>query len=315
VTAVPVAEVVRNGFAESVHFGSVVGLDAAGGVVVAAGDIGAPMLPRSANKFVQAAAMRRAGLDLDGELLALAASSHSGEPFHREGVRKILAGAGLDEAALQNTPGLPSDPTERRSWIRAGSGPSALAQGCSGKHAAMLATCVVAGWPTADYLDPGHPLQQAIAAVLGELSGDPITATVVDGCGAPAMAVSLHGLARSLAALATGAGDSAEGRVAAAVRAHPLWVGGTGRDITRLMVAVPGLIAKDGAEAVYVAALPDGRAVAVKIGDGGSRAAMVVLVEALRLLDVPAEAVAFLAEQPVYGGGRPVGAIRALPLT
>ncbi|MDX6202835.1 MAG: hypothetical protein QOJ83_2335 [Frankiales bacterium] len=306
---VPVAEVVRSGFVESVHFGSLVALDASGAVVIAVGDTATPMLPRSANKLVQAAAMVRSGLSLDGELLALAASSHSGEPFHQEGVRRILRSAGLDESALQNTPDLPSGAAERRNWIRDGRGPSSTAQGCSGKHAAMLATCVAAGWSVDDYRNADHPLQQAISAVLRDLSGDAVSVTVVDGCGAPAHAITLQGLARSFAAMATAGAPTAEGKVAAAVRAHPRWVGGTGRDVTELMVAAPGLIAKDGAEAVYVAALPDGRAAAVKVSDGGARAGSVVLVGALRALGVGDE-IGFLAGKPVLGHGQPVGTVR-----
>ncbi|MDX6254189.1 MAG: hypothetical protein QOJ11_523 [Frankiales bacterium] len=294
--------------------GSLVALDASGAVVVAVGDTVTPMLPRSANKLVQAAAMVRAGLSLDDELLALAASSHSGEPFHLEGVRAILRGAGLDESALQNTPDLPSGAGERRAWIRDGRAPSSLAQGCSGKHAAMVATCVTAGWSVDDYRNAKHPLQQAISTVLRELSGDPVSAIAVDGCGAPAHAITLQGLARSFAALATAELSTAEGKVAAAVRAHPQWVAGTGRDITELMSAVPGLIAKDGAEAVYVAALPDGRAAAVKISDGGGRAGSVVLVEALRVLGVARDEIAFLAGKPVLGHGQPVGTVRPVRL-
>lgn len=291
------AEVVRNGFVESVHEGHAVAIDRDGAVLISAGEVDVPMLPRSANKLVQAAAMVRSGLDLDGELLALAASSHSGEPFHLEGVRAILAGADLDESALQNTPA-----------------PTAIAQGCSGKHAAMLATCVVAGWPTETYLDPQHPLQQAISVVLEELSGDLITATVVDGCGAPAMAITLTGLARAFSALAVADPASAEGRVAAAVRACPQWVAGTTRSVTRLMLAVPGIIAKDGAEAVYAAALPDGRAAAVKVGDGSDRAGMVVLAEVLRQIGVPASDLVTGATKPVLGHGHRVGEVRAVPL-
>jgi L-asparaginase II len=102
--------------------------------------------------------------------------------------------------------------------------------------------------------------------------------------------------------------------VAAAVRAHPRWVGGTGRDVTMLMEAVPGLIAKDGAEAVYAAALPDGRAAAVKVSDGGSRAGAIVLVEALRVLGVPSDDIAFLADKPVLGHGTRVGSVVPLEL-
>ena len=154
-----VAHVVRSGFVESVHHGSVVALDANGSTSLAIGDVTGPIFPRSSSKPVQALAMLRAGLDLDGELLALATGSHSGEAFHLEGVQRILAGAGLGERDLQNTPGLPYGEPERYAWIAAGHPASPLVQNCSGKHAAMLATCVVAGWDTATYRDPGHPLQ------------------------------------------------------------------------------------------------------------------------------------------------------------
>ena len=150
--------------------------------------------------------------------------------------------------------------------------------------------------------------------MLAELCGDQVTATVVDGCGAPAMAITLAGLARSFSRLATAEPGSAEGRVTAAVRAHPQWVAGTTRAVTRVMQAVPGLIAKDGAEAVYAAALPDGRAVAVKISDGGDRAGMVVVAEVLRQIGVPAGDLEAFATRPVLGHGRRVGDVRAVPL-
>src|SRR6476619_3476719 len=101
--ATPLAHVVRSGFVESVHHGSVVVLGPDGAVLAAAGDPQEPIFARSANKLAQAVAMLRHGLDLDGELLALAAASHSGEPFHLSAVQRILASAGLDETDLQNT--------------------------------------------------------------------------------------------------------------------------------------------------------------------------------------------------------------------
>jgi L-asparaginase II len=171
----------------------------------------------------------------------------------------------------------------------------------------MVATCVAAGWPVGSYLEPEHPLQQHIASVLSELSGDPVSGTAVDGCGAPAHAITLLGLARSFAALVRSANP-----VARAVAAHPQWVGGTGRDVTDLMVAVPGLVAKDGAEAVWAAALPDAGSVAVKISDGGSRAGVVVLTAALQLLGAQGDALLPLATKPVLGHGRPVGEVRPI---
>jgi L-asparaginase II len=309
-----VAHVVRSGFVESVHHGSVVALDANGQSVLAIGDVLGPIFARSASKPIQAVAMLRAGLDLDGELLALASASHSGEPFHLEGVQKILAGVGLSEADLQNTPDRPSSARESRAWIRAGRQPCSLAQNCSGKHAAMLATCVAAGWDTATYRDPNHPLQLLISATHAELSGEPVAATGVDGCGAPVMALSLTGLARAFARIATAPEGTDEAKLAAAIQAHPQYVGGTRRDVTALIRGVPGLIAKDGAEGVFAAATADGRAVALKIADGGQRARPVVMAAALRRLGIDAPVLDELADAPVLGHGERVGAIVAVGL-
>lgn len=308
--AVLVAEVVRSGLVESRHRGSVVALAADGSVAFAAGRTDAPMYPRSSNKPVQAAAMLRLGLPLDGELLALAAASHSGEPLHVDGVRRILALGGLDEAALRNTPGYPIDPATMVDHVRKGGEPSSLTADCSGKHAAMLLTCVVNAWPTDDYLDPAHPLQAAIHDTVGELAGGPVVHTGVDGCGAPLFAVPLTGLARMFRSLSLAAPGTPERRVAEAIQAHPEYTSGTTRDEARLIRGVPGLFAKGGAEAVLAAALDDGRAVAVKIDDGDARARMPVMVAALRRLGVTAPVLDELAEGAVLGGGRPVGAVR-----
>src|SRR5580693_6656285 len=104
----------------------------------------APMFPRSANKPMQAAGMLRCGLDLDGELLALAAASHSGVDFHVAGVRKILARAGLTEDALQCPRALPREDVCQQGYLREGGEPDRVHMNWSGKHAAMLATCVTA---------------------------------------------------------------------------------------------------------------------------------------------------------------------------
>ena len=207
--------------------------------------------------------MLEAGLDLDGELLALACASHSGEPFHLDGVRRVLAAAGLDESALQTPPDYPVDEVEKLAFVAAGRPPAPLAMNCSGKHAAMLATCVANGWPTDTYPDAGPPA--AAGAARRPSSGWPAsrsTATGVDGCGAPLFALTLAGLARAFVAhrhgpaghagAPGGRGDPHASRVA---RRHPP------RRDGRSIAGVPGLVAKDGAEGVYAAALPDGRAV------------------------------------------------------
>jgi L-asparaginase II len=316
---VPLARVTRSGFTESVHHGALVVLDADGQVLVAAGDVSGPIFPRSSNKPLQAVGLLRAGLDRDtavpGELLALAQASHSGESFHLAGVRRILLTAGLTDADLQNTPDLPLGPDERAAWLGAGQRPSALAQNCSGKHAAMLATCVALGWDTASYLNPDHPLQKALAQTIGELTGEDIQATGVDGCGAPLLAVSLTGLARAFARLATAPIGTPESLVAQANRDFPEYVGGTGRDVTRLIQGVPGIIAKDGAEGVYAAAVPDGRAVALKIADGAERARRPVLATALKAAGVEASVLDELIDQEVVlGHGAAVGHVEPVGL-
>jgi len=282
--------------------------------VLAVGDVDAPMFARSSLKPLQAVGMLRAGLDLgdDGELLALAQASHSGEPAHLALTRRLLTRAGLPETALANTPDLPLDVAASRAWLAAGRGPERITANCSGKHAAMLATCVARGWVTAGYLEPAHPLQLALEATLADLAGEPAGAAAVDGCGTPLWPLSLLGLARAFAALVQAEPGTPERRVADAGRAHPEIVGGTGRDVTLLMQHVPGLLAKDGAEGVYAVALPDGRAVALKIADGAARARVPVLLEALRLLGVEVDPEPFVV--PVLGGGVPVGEVRAVPL-
>jgi len=312
------ALIVRSGFTEGAHSGSAVTVGPGGAVIASVGDPHRAVFGRSCAKPLQATAMLRSGLQLPAgpeggdELVALAAASHSGEPFHLDGVLRILASAGLGADSLQNTVDHPLGDAERIRWYRAERPASSLAQNCSGKHAAMLATCVVNGWPTAGYLDPVHPLQERIHTVIEELTGSSILAVGVDGCGAPVHALPLSGLAVAfgrLAAAGAGGGDRPEARLARAVSGHPRWLGGTGRWVTRLLQAVPGLVAKDGAEAVFAVGLPDGRGLAVKVADGGERAIAPVVVDLLISLGIPSSALAGLEDEPVLGHGRPVGAV------
>jgi len=306
------AEVVRSGFVESEHRGSVVVLDTDGSVAVSLGTPGEVILPRSANKPLQASGMHALGLGLSGTLLALSAASHSGEDRHLEGVRSILAAAGLGEADLQCPPDVPYGSQARLAWARSGRGPERVAMNCSGKHAAMLATAALRGWPTDSYLEPEHPLQRELLVDVEARADERVAWTAVDGCGAPLFGLTLIGLARavrSLVVAGAGAGDAGRA-VADAMRAFPEYVGGTGRDVTELMAGVPGLLVKDGAEAVYVAATADGHGVALKVADGAARACVPVLVAALRSLGLDAAVLDELAETPVLGGGRHVGVVR-----
>jgi L-asparaginase II len=310
------AEVIRSGFAESRHRGALVVLGPGGDLALAAGAVATPMFPRSASKPLQAAGMLRAGLRLDGPLVALAAASHAGEPFHIAGVRDVLAGAGLAEDDLRCPPGLPLDDQVRYQYLRDGGQADPIHMNCSGKHAAMLATCAAAGWPAASYLQPAHPLQRRLRDTVARLSGETVTSVGVDGCGAPLFALSLTGLARAYQNMITAAPGSAERQVADGMRAYPDWTAGTSRPESALMRAVPGLLAKGGAEGVLAFALADGWAATIKIEDGTARALPALAVALLREMRADACAGADAAALDrigtvlVHGGGKVVGQVR-----
>jgi L-asparaginase II len=303
----------RSGHQESYHFGVLIALDPSGEVELAVGDPELAIYGRSANKPMQAVAMLRAGLDLPPELLALASSSHSGTPAHLALARHILATVDLDERVLANTPDFPLDQDSMLEIVRAGGTRTALQMNCSGKHAAMAVTCVLNGWPLDDgaYLDPDHPLQRRIADTITELTVRQITHTGVDGCGAPAPVVPLVGLAQAIRSIAIAPQPSDEHRVYQAMTSHPFVVGGPGRSVSLLMQAIPGLVAKDGADGVYVAAMPDGRAVALKIADGSDRARPAVMAAALAAIGVDVSLAQSACRVPILGHGLPVGDVSA----
>jgi L-asparaginase II len=305
VTNPVLAEVVRSDFVESVHRGALVITGPEGEARLALGDVVSPIFPRSSNKPLQAVGMLRAGLDFTGEDLALACASHSGEPGHVKRVLELLEAAGLHEDDLACPPDFPLHVPSMRDAAE----PRRVMMNCSGKHTAMLTTCVRASWPVSGYEAPDHPLQQAIAEAVSELTGEPIAHTGVDGCGAPLFAFSLTGLARAFGRVASAASGPAS-EVASAMRAHPWLVAGTGREDTALMSGVEGLVAKAGAEGVQAFALPDGFAVAMKMDDGAKRACAPLAVEALRYLGADVAGLEELARPVVPGGGRPVGEIR-----
>lgn len=301
---VPVAITSRSGLDESVHFGAAVAIGADGSVAWAAGDPDVVVYPRSSNKPMQADAMVRLGVELTSEQLALACASHDGTPRHVEVVRSTLASVGLGDDDLGNTPGLPLHVASAEALLAAGGRRTPITMNCSGKHAAMLATCAHCGWSHEGYLEADHSLQLAITDRIAELTGG-VSHIGVDGCGAPAHAMPLVGLARAFAALA-----AERGPVWSAMTAHPELVGGEGTETTSIMRAVPGLMAKAGAEGVFAAAFPGGVSVALKIADGASRAAGVLLLAVLRAagVGVPAGTVV----EPILGHGRPVGEVRAV---
>lgn len=296
------AELTRNDVVESQHVGHFVALDTDGSILLQKGDPTQLIYPRSSYKAVLASAMVRSGVTLDPRLLALTCASHSGLPMHQEGVLEILRLAGLDESALQNVKGKPLDEAAALATPL----PTRLAMNCSGKHAGMLLGCSVNGWPTSNYLEPAHPLQQAFKSELENLAGERVSHTAVDGCGAPLFLISLLGLARAIRAM-TISTDPVHQSVVDACRSYPEMVAGPERMTSIFMAQHPGLFMKSGAESVMVAAVADGRSFAFKVNDGGLRPRSVISLAGLRLLGINAPDTL----EKTYGGDHIVGSIRA----
>jgi L-asparaginase II len=309
--SVPVAHVLRSGLIEGTHFGSAVVVAADGKVEWSIGDVTSAMFPRSSNKLMQGLAMVRSGLPLKDELLALGCASHSGEDFHLQGVQDILNAANLSTGSLKCPPDYPLDEMERDTLLAEGLGKASLYMNCSGKHSAMLFTSVLNGWDTQTYLETSHPVQVKCKETIEDITGEKILYTGVDGCGAPVMSSSLVGLARSFSKFAGPSADSDQKKIADAIRSNPKYLGGTRRDVTKLMQGVPSLLAKDGAEGVYGVGLGDGRALALKIDDGADRARIVVAMAILQNVMgvVSQEIETQLESQELFGGGVHVGKV------
>ncbi|MEV5649392.1 asparaginase [Nocardia sp. NPDC052254] len=316
--SVELVEVVRSGFRECVHRGSVVIIEPDGEPSMALGEVHLPIFPRSTNKPMQAITLLRNGFEpADEAELAISTASHYGESDHLALVRRLLERFGFDEDRLECPPDLPMGEIARADALAGREHSAAMRRiymNCSGKHAAMLATCAVNAWPTTGYTDSAHPLQQAVTATIADITGEPETDLGIDGCGLPIVPVSLINLARSYARLATAAPESPERRVADAIRHHPRVISGTDAPDLETMNATPGLVCKIGADGVHAGALPDGRAFAYKIDDGHDRARMPLTQAILQRMGVDwTEAHAELAAAPVLGGGVRVGIIRAIP--
>ncbi|MGP3535297.1 asparaginase [Microbacterium sp. RD1] len=317
--SVELAVVERSGFAESRHSGVAIVLAPDGTVAEAFGNPHATLLPRSSMKPLQALACLSAGAPLEGERLAVATASHSGTDRHVSVVRDILAAGDLGEDALGCPPAWPGDTATRDELIRELGRPARIRMNCSGKHAAMLLTCVSNGWPVDGYLDPQHPLQAHIREVIERLIGEKPAATAIDGCGAPVYAMTLLGLARAIHRVGTASERSpfalhrGAGTLVRAVRENPWAIDGPGRPDT-IVIERLGVFAKTGAEGVMVMVAPDGTTVALKMLDGSGRAASAValrLLERAGALAAPDVADA-MSRLPltVSGGGRDVGSIR-----
>ncbi|MDH6180586.1 L-asparaginase II [Microbacteriaceae bacterium SG_E_30_P1] len=307
-TAVELAVVERSGLRESSHIGAAVVLDGDGETRAEHGDAGALIYPRSTMKLFQAVALRRLGVHLEGEELVMSAASHIGTPDHVRVVRSILSRARLTEDALQCPVDWPMDAAARHE----ADAPSRVTMGCSGKHAAFLLACVHNGWPVDTYLHPDHPLQKAIRETVEEFVGERIVHSGIDGCGAPVHAMSLRALARGASRVARGIDDDAA-RLADAIRRHP-WV--LDNRVVRTVITETGMVAKSGAEGVFVAGEKDGTAVAVRVLDGSQRAlapvALSLLMQHGALGLELGERVTAAVTEPVLGAGLPVGSLYAV---
>jgi L-asparaginase II len=302
---VEVAVLERDGLVESRHRGIAALTGPDGKLIDHLGVAKRLIYPRSSVKPLQVVAMRRAGLDLVGEELAICAGSHHGTGRHIALVDGILAGAGLDENALQCPPAWPGNPAARAG----AAGESKAAFNCSGKHAGFIAASKAAGWDVNTYLDADHPLQKLVEEVLVEFSGEPILHSTVDGCGAPLHTITVEGLARSIGKFA-----ATETEIAEAMLANP-WAVGDEKSPDAIIMR-HGMVAKLGAEGVFVIGLKSGHGVAVKIADGSLRAAPLVALRLLNrngLLDDQtfAELHASLTVKSM-GGAESLGELRAL---
>ncbi len=302
-------EVVRGELIESRHRGAVAVCDAEGRLAFALGDVTAPVFPRSAVKALQALVLFETGAaDLyafSEEELALACSSHSGEPGHVAAVARMLAKGGLETSALACGAHWPASEAATTELARIG-GPSALHNNCSGKHAGFLCDACAMGVDPAGYWQPDHPVQRQVRAVLEDLTGAVLSddRRAIDGCSVPTWAIPLQDLARAFAKFATGqklspARARAAERLRQACARKPWYVAGTGRFCTEIMQLFGARVfVKTGAEGVYCGALPEqGLGIAIKCDDGASRASQAIMAALIARFLPLAE-----AEQAALGG-------------
>lgn len=312
---------------ESRHEVHVAVADASGDLVAQAGDPALVTFARSAVKPIQALPLVDDGVaerfGLDDEEMALACASHSGEAAHVAVARRLLGKLGLDEHDLACGAHAPFHRPSARALQEAGTAPGRVHNNCSGKHAGMLALAQAHGWDVAGYEQAAHPVQRRMLSEMArwcDVSESDIVVGV-DGCGVATFAVSLSSLAGAFARLAGAAvaGEPGPRRVLDAMRAHPRLVAGTGRFCTALMEASSGrVVAKVGAEGVYGALVPDaGLGIALKVADGGRRAAEPALAAVLAVLDLLspgelAELRTFTEPVLVNTRGEEVGVVRAV---
>lgn len=308
---VVLAALTREGIAESLHHGVVCVVDHTGKVLLQRGNSAAVVYPRSTLKPLQAAAVLSTGVGLTTLETALATASHSGSLEHRSAITEFLHRHGFTADDLQCPVDWPLGSQERADLVAIGGSASRVAMNCSGKHASFLAACAHRGFDTTNYLEAQHPLQTLIAGAIEEWTGENISFSSTDGCGAPLHALSLQGLATGIARLSRGESPESAALLSA-VQAHPWALDGKNRANTVTIETIGG-IAKIGAEGLVVIGTPEGVAVAVKIMDGSMRATTPVALEALLLVGAitshQRDTTNSVVSEPVTGGGRIIGGL------
>lgn len=297
INPVPMAEIWRGAFLESVHTGHAVICDASGDIVQAWGDPDLVILPRSSSKMIQALPLIESGAaaatGLTAEQLALSCASHNSAAIHTGRVSTWLADLGLSDDDLRCGAHDPKDTDAHHALIRAHEKPCQMHNNCSGKHTGFLTLNKHLGGG-AEYIDPDHPVQLAVREAFEDVTGEVSPGFGIDGCSAPNFATTMHGFARAMAFFAAASDDGASVRERAAatlvqaMATFPELVAGEGRSCTELMRAMDGRVAlKTGAEAVYAAIIPELKlGVAVKISDGAFRASECAIAAILVKLGV-----------------------------
>lgn len=287
-------ELTRGDLVESIHRGAIAIADTTG-IRLAIGDVESPVYPRSSLKPIQALPLLESGaaeaFGLGDEEIALACASHSGEPMHTERVAAWLSRIGLGESDLACGAHPPRYDPVWQAMIKRGETPTRIHNNCSGKHSGFLTVARHWDIATKGYEHHDHPVQQAVAAALSELTGLGELPWGVDGCAAPNFALPVSAFARAFAQFADPVGLSSERRNAAArivraMTAHPELVSGTGRSCAILMRAAQGRAAvKAGAEGYYAGIVPElGLGIALKIDDGTGRASETAIAFVLEAL-------------------------------
>ncbi|MEZ5534301.1 MAG: asparaginase [Thiolinea sp.] len=285
---------------ESQHRGSAIVVNTSGDTLFEVGDTTSLVFPRSSLKLIQALPVLESGaadaLGLQAEHIALICASHSGEDRHTMLVRAILQQLGLNPDNLACGAEYPDYQPAAHQLIKQGIAPGREHHNCSGKHSGMLCLCRHMHWDKEDYHLYDHPSQRAWRQVLSELLQLDANALPwdFDGCGVPALAMPLSGLAHAYAAFAANlAGEDSRNkamqRILQSIAAHPLNIAGTDRACSRVIAASEGrVIVKTGAEGVFIGVIPDREiAFALKIDDGATRASETALGGVLGWLKEP----------------------------